>query len=376
MSSVRRFLFLLGIVLLLAAAGWVWWHDRPQAAPAPTVPQAVRVRLAQAQEQSVPIRIQALGTSEAWQTVVVRPRVDGLLEALGFQEGDIVQKGQLLAQLDDRLPQAQYALALAERDRDQAQLDNARADLGRYQQLAKRGAIERQVLDRQAAQVAVLEATVKAHDAQVQQARAVLDDTRIVAPLTGRTGVIHYDPGNFMRVADAQGLVAIRQMDPMAVRFTVPDTEFSRIQQALQQGASIQVQVYDRSTHEPLGVGDLTLIDNQIEEASATLRLKARLDNPESRLWPGQTVDVRLVLGERPHALVIPEEAVQRGVDQLQVYVAEADDTVRLQPVGVEAMQDGMALITHGLKAGDRVVVDGQYKLRPGATIEEIQGAS
>ncbi len=320
--------------------------------------------------------VQGLGTGEAWQNVVVRSRIDGQLEELGFHEGDMVQQGQLLARLDDRIPRAQLDLARAQLARDQIQLDNARADLARYRQLATRGAIERQVLDRQAAQVAVLEATVQADDAQVAHAQAVLDDTRILAPLSGRTGVVNYDPGNQVRMSDAQGLVTIRQIDPIAVRFMVPDTEFSRIQSALHKGGDLPVEVFDRASGESLGLGSLVLMDNQIDEASATLQLKARMSNPEQRIWPGQTVDVRLTIGQYPQALVVPDQAIQRGVDSLQVYVAEADDRVRLQPVEVGVVQEGMALVSSGLRAGERVVIDGQYKLRPGLAIEAIEGTS
>ncbi|MFA7437107.1 efflux RND transporter periplasmic adaptor subunit [Castellaniella sp.] len=376
MSSIRRIL-LLAAALLLGLGGLYWWQQHPsRAAPGPAAPAPVLVRLATVEVRDVPMRIQALGTGEAWQNVVVRPRIDGQLEELGFHEGDMVQQGQLLARLDDRIPRAQFDLAQAQLTRDQVQLENARADLGRYEQLAKRGAIERQVLDRQAAQVAVLEATVQADNAEVERARAVLDDTRILAPLGGRTGVINYDPGNQVRVSDAQGLVTIRQIDPMAVRFMVPDTEFPRIQAALHKDRALRVEVFDRASGESLGVGSLVLVDNQIDEASATLRLKARLDNPERRLWPGQTVDVRLILGHHPQALVVPEQAIQRGVDNLQVYVVEADGRVRLQPVQVEVVQDGMALVSAGLQAGEQVVIDGQYKLRPGLSIEAIEETS
>lgn len=383
MSSVRRSLLLSGLPILLLLGAVVWWFSRPSATPAPRAAAdagaPVLVRTVRVQARDVPVRLPALGTVQAWESVTVRARIDGQLESVGFQEGDIVRKGQLIAQLDDRVQKAQLAQALAQRSRDQAQLDNARQDLKRYVELARQSAIERQTLDTQRAQVAALQATVQADDAQVQAARAQLDFTRIVAPFSGRTGARLVDPGNLVRASDAQGLVVINQVDPVAVSFTVPDTAYAQIRQALQDRASdtaadpIRVQVLVQGQARPLGEGSLVLVDNQIDAASGTLRLKARLDNPDKRMWPGQTVDVRLVLGTRRGALTVPDSAVQRGADGLFVYVTDAGDRVQARPVQVEASQDGFSVISQGLAAGDRVVVDGQYRLRPGARIAEIQ---
>ncbi|MFT0534192.1 efflux RND transporter periplasmic adaptor subunit [Castellaniella hirudinis] len=325
----------------------------------------------------MPIRLSGIGVVQPWQTVTVRSRGDGQLLAVGFQEGDVVQQGQLLAQLDDRAPQAQLAQAIAQQRRSQVQLDNARQDLKRYTELARHGAIERQVLDAQQAQVAVLQATVQADQAQVQAAQVQVDDARITAPLTGRTGALLVDVGNQVRAADAQGLVVINQVDPVAVSFTVPDTAYDQVRAALATPSAAEIPVQVRAQGQPrlLGQGALVLVDNQIDDSSATLRLKARLDNPDLALWPGQTVDVRLILGEHAGALVVPDAAVQRGADGLFVYVVGADDRVRLQPVRVALSQDGRSLISQGVAAGDRVVVDGQYRLKPGALVAEIRDA-
>ena len=406
MSSVRRSILWWGLSALLILLAWGWWSGRSTQAVAASNPEPapVLVHTALVESRDVPIRLQGLGAVQAWASVMVRARIDGQLESVGFREGQVVHQGELIAQLDDRVQKAQLAQADAQKARDQALLNNARADLKRYVELARHGAIDRKTLDTQQAQVAVLQASVQADEAQVQAARAQLDYTRITAPLTGRTGPLLVDPGNLVRASDADGLVLINQVDPIAVSFTVPDTAFQAVhaavlksrQQAPDTAAATEaplagskaatgappvagqpidgltVEVYGRGQSEKLGSGALVLVDNRIDTASGTLRLKARLDNPDQALWPGQTVDVRLILGARLGALVVPESAVQRGADSLYVYVVESDGSVRVQPVTLVVAQDGLAVITEGLKAGQRVVADGQYKLRPGLKIAEI----
>ena len=385
MSPVRRSFLLFGLPAFLVLCAAIWWLSRSVAAPAPSaasVPAPVLVHTARVLAQDVPSRVLGIGAVQAWSTVTVRARIDGQLQSVGFHEGDLVHQGQLLASLDDRVQQAQLAQARAQQARDQAQLDNARRDLKRYVDLVRQSAIERQTLDTQKAQVAALEATVQADQAQVQYAQVQLGFTRIVAPLTGRTGALQVDPGNLVHATDAGGLVVINQMDPIAVTFTVPDTMFSEVQAAAspETGAAssqamgvrpLQVDVYAQGQNRRLGQGTLVLVDNQIDTTSATLRLKARLDNPAQKLWPGQTVDVRLILGDRAGALVVPDNAVQRGTTGLYVYVVQSDDAVKVQPVSVLVSQDGLSVVSSGLKEGQRVVVDGQYKLRPGLKIAE-----
>ncbi|MHA3905221.1 efflux RND transporter periplasmic adaptor subunit [Castellaniella sp. WN] len=384
-SSVRRSFLWWGLPALLILGAWGWWSGRP--APAAAVGNAVDapvlVHTATVAARDMPIRIQGLGAVQAWASVTVRARIDGQLESVGFREGEVVRQGQLIARLDDRAQKALLAQAVAQRARDQAQLDNAREDLARYVELARHGAIDRKTLDTQRAQVAVLQAAIQADEAQIQAARVQLDYTRITAPLAGRTGALRVDPGNLVRATDADGLVLINQIDPIAVSFTVPDTAFAEVQAAVRTAdaassaagrdpaAGLAVEVYGRGQPELLGRGALVLVDNQIDAASGTLRLKARLDNPDRALWPGQTVDVRLILGDRAGALVVPESAVQRGAQGLYVYVVGSDDRVRARTVRMAVAQDGLAVVAEGLSAGQRVVVDGQYKLRPGLKIAE-----
>ncbi|MGB3274788.1 MAG: efflux RND transporter periplasmic adaptor subunit [Castellaniella sp.] len=380
-SSARRSFLWWGLAALLILSLWGWWSGRarPAVAAAGTGTAPVLVHTTTVAERDMPIRLQGLGAVQAWASVTVRARIDGQLESVGFREGEVVRQGQLIAQLDDRVQKAQLAQAVAQRARDQAQLDNARQDLTRYVELARHGAIDRKTLDTQRAQVAVLQATIQADEAQIQAARVQLDYTRITAPLTGRTGTLRVDPGNLVRATDADGLVLINQVDPIAVSFTVPDTAFAEVQAAVhaagRPGPGLAVEVYGRGQPERLGQGELVLVDNQIDAASGTLRLKARLDNPDMALWPGQTVDVRLILGDRSKALVVPESAVQRGAQGLYVYVVGDDDTVRVQTVRTVVAQDGLIVVAEGLSAGQRVVIDGQYKLRPGLKIAELKAA-
>ncbi len=426
MSSVRRSVLMYGLPLLLVLGMAIWWLSRPAATASPPTaaqPVPVQVRSTLVRAQDMPIRLTGLGAVQAWASVLVRARIDGQLESVGFQEGEIVHKGQLIAQLDDRMQKAQLAQATAQLARDQAQLSNAQVDLKRYVELARHAAIDRQTLDTQRAQVTGLQATLQFDEAQIQSARVQLDYTRITAPVTGRTGARLVDPGNLVRAADAQGLVLINQIDPIAVSFTVSDTAFPLVHAAVQAGKPLVVEVYgrdsagqqdpqavrdtgadqdtradrnvetDRSTEtvqdtdthpdqrttrgfeQALARGTLVLVDNQIDAASATLRLKARFDNAAQTLWPGQAVDVRLILGTRPGALVVPDAAVQRGADGLYVYVVQDDDRVRTQAVQVLVSQDGLSVVSQGLSAGQRVVVTGQYKLRPGIRVIEAHTA-
>ncbi|KAB0600708.1 efflux RND transporter periplasmic adaptor subunit, partial [Castellaniella defragrans] len=244
-SSVRRSFLWWGLAALLVLGAWGWWSGRPApmaAAANGNAAAPVLVHTADVAVRDMPIRLQGLGAVQAWASVTVRARIDGQLESVGFREGEVVHEGQLIARLDDRVQQAQLAQALAQRTRDQAQLDNAREDLARYVELARHGAIDRKTLDTQRAQVAVLQAAIQADEAQVQAARVQLDYTRITAPLTGRTGARRVDPGNLVRATDADGLVLINQIDPIAVSFTVPDTAFAEVQAAVRAARAVHAQ--------------------------------------------------------------------------------------------------------------------------------------
>src|SRR5690606_16188707 len=248
-SSMRRSFLWWALAALPIVVLWIWWSGRPAPAAAPAAAAPVQVRTAMVAARDMPIRVQGLGAAQAWASVMVRARIDGQLESVGFREGEIVRQGQLIARLDDRTQKAQLAQAVAQRARDQAQLDNAREDLARYVELARHGAIDRKTLDTQRAQVAILQAAIQADEAQIQ-----------AAPLTGRTGPLKLDPRNLVRAADADGLVLTNKIDPMAVSFTVPDTAFAEVQAAVRAAGGaggLAVEVYGRDQPELLGRGVL-----------------------------------------------------------------------------------------------------------------------
>jgi len=361
--------------IFLIVGFWALNHNARAADPVPAdrpVPAIVATTV-QVQQRDVPIFRSGIGTAAATQSVTVKARVDGQLDSVGFTEGQEVKAGQVIARLDPRTLRAQLAQVQAQKAKDEAQLANARVDLRRYTQLMAEEASTQQQLDTQRALVAQLEAAVMNDEAQVNFAQVQLGFTTITAPISGRVGARLVDPGNIVHATDANGLVVINQIDPISVVFTLPEEAFQDINRALRDSREpLVVQAYPRNGDELIGTGKLVLLNNQIDTASGTVQLKASFANPSHTLWPGQYVNVRLMLGHRAKALTIPAAAVQRSQDGTYVYaVAEDGKTVRTQPIEVAQIQDGIAVVGKGLNPGQRVVVDGQYKLKPGSTIVE-----
>ena len=361
----------IAVVVLLAFWGWRRFESKPQrAAAAPPVP----VTTTAVAERDMPVFRTGVGTVSAQQSVTVKVRVDGQLERVDFVEGQDVKAGQLLAQIDPRTFQAQLEQAQAQRARDAAQLVNARADLARYTNLLAQDAATRQQVDTQKALVAQLEAAVQTDDATIHLQQVQLGYTRIVAPISGRTGARLVDPGNIVHAADPNGIVVINQIDPIAVAFTLPEEAFQDVNRALHASTQpLQVIAFPRNGDTALGSGRLTLLNNQIDTATGTVQLKGSFPNAGHVLWPGQYVNVRLVLGHDPHALVVPASAIQRSQDGEFVWVVDANRKAHNQPVKVRSIQDGVAVIEQGVRANDRVVVDGQYKLREGVVVAEVR---
>ena len=375
----RWTLLLIGLPLLavLGSAIWLSTHQSNQTIRPATVSPAVLATTTQVLQQNVPIYLSGVGTVTAKESVVVKARTDGQLDNVDFQEGQDVKAGQLLAQLDPRTLQALLAQAIAQKAKDQAQLTNARLDLRRYALLIKQDAATRQTLDAQQALVAQLQAAVQVDEAQINYATTQLSFTRITAPISGRTGARLVDPGNIVHASDPGGLVVINQIDPIAVVFTLPEEAFQAINQALHSNANpLSVLAYPPDSDVPLGQGSLILLNNQIDTSTGTIQLKGSFPNSQHKLWPGQYVNARLILGQREQALTIPAAAVQRGPNGTYTYTVGADDTVQLQLIHVVNIQDGIAIIDKGLSAGQRVVVDGQYKLKPGLRIQEVVAPS
>jgi membrane fusion protein, multidrug efflux system len=363
----------LALASVLAAAGCGKSADGAAAAgPAGKGAGADRpipVLVSEAATRDVPIYLEGLGTVTAYKTVNVRAQVDGRLDKVVFREGQAVKRNEMLAQIDPRpfeilLEQGQAALT-----RDQAQLDGAKRDLDRYEAVGGQHLLPQQQIDDQRALVAQLTGTVQNDHATIDNAKLQLDYARIKSPIDGVTGVRLVDPGNLVHATDTGGIVVVTQMDPIAVLFTLPQDDLPDVNKQLQQG-ELLVEADSRDGRQALGTGTLGLIDNQINQGTATMRLKAFFPNPNRALWPNQFVKARLRLTVRKGALVIPAVAVQRGPQGSFVYVAN-NGQAELRTVAVERIEGEDALISQGLKAGEKVVREGQSQLRPGAKVAE-----
>jgi membrane fusion protein, multidrug efflux system len=368
MKPNRRLWFGAGGVIVLIL-GWMWLSHKSATAAAPHGESAaVAVEAALATRRDVPVYLEGLGNVQAYYTAKINSRVDGQLERVGFTEGQAVKKGDLLAQIDPRPLQAALEQALATQAKDSAQLQSAKRDLGRYGVLAPQNLISEQVLDTQSALVEQLQAQIKVDGAAIDNARTQLEYTTITAPFAGRTGIRLVDPGNIVHASDTTGIVVLTQIQPISVVFTLPEDSISQVTQALA-GGTVGVTALSRDDRTELDTGTLTLVDNQIDTTTGTVRLKATFQNTRDALWPGQFVNARILLRQRHDALIVPSVAVQRGPDGMFVYVVKADSTVDVRPIETAEDTQGMTVIIGGIQAGERVVTTNQYRLQPGASV-------
>jgi len=374
--NIRRTALRIAIALVVIAAVVYGIRLRGRAAadvahaagPADASARVIPVQTAPAARRDVPLWIEGLGTVAAWQTVTVRTQVDGRLDKVLFREGQRVKKGQSLAQIDPRPFAVQLHTAQAAVARDQAQLDGARKNLERYQELRKTNLVSQQQVDDQAALTAQLAGSVQGDQAAVESARLNLDYAQVRAPIDGVLGVRLVDAGNMVHAADAGGLVVLTQLDPVAVIFTVPQDELGRIERA-QAAGKVTVEALGRDGSGKLGSGELVVIDNQINQATSTLKLKAAMPNPAGLLWPNQFVKARLLAETRRAALVVPAAAVQRGPQGTFVYAVGKDDKAELRTVEVAVISGDTAVVSGKIDVGDAVVTEGQGQLRPGAKV-------
>jgi multidrug efflux system membrane fusion protein len=357
------------LVAGLAAGGFVALvRGSAPAEPPSAGPVAVPVIAAAVKSGDVPIVLTGLGTVTALNTATVRSQVTGLLTSIDFKEGQFVKKGDQLAQIDPRTYQAQLDEAEAALARDQAHLDNAQVNLGRYVPLEKQGFSSEQQLTTQQAAVAQLQATVKNDQAAIEYAKTELDYTRLVAPFDGVTGIRALDVGNIIQPTDTTGLVVVTQLQPISVVFTLPSADISKVQDALEKG-SVKAVALSQDGKTELDTGELLLVDIQADPTSGTVRLKALFPNPHRQLWPGTFVDVQVVLSVQHDSLTVPLAALQEGPQGRYVFVVDADHKVAMQPVSVRETLAAEALIDKGLSAGESVVVRGQYRLSPGTLV-------
>lgn len=384
--SRRRVVGLVLLLLVVAAAAWMVLRPsakqggpggragaRPPMAAMANMP--VPVRVATAAQQDIDIFLRSLGTVTAYNTVTVRSRVSGELVDIAFQEGQQVKAGDLLAQVDPRAFQVALDQARGTQMQNLAQLENARRDLQRYQALFKQDSIARQQVDTQAALVRQYEGAVKSDQANVDNAKLQLDYARITAPISGRLGLRQVDRGNLVSSADTNGLVVITQTQPISVVFTLPETQLPEVRAELAAGKTLAVDAYDRADTRRIAVGKLETLDNQIDVATGTLKLKARFDNADDALFPNQFVNVRLHVLTRKDVTAIPTSAVQQGSAGAFVFLVQPDDTIAVRQVKLGAINGGMVAVNEGLKPGDRVVTEGTDRLRAGAKVEIVGGA-
>jgi multidrug efflux system membrane fusion protein len=360
----------LTVMALLVVVALVWSHSRhgAQAANTRTAAAAVPVDAATVERRDVPGYLEGLGTVQAFYTVKVTARVDGTLDTVAFTEGETLKKGQLLAQIDPRPFKAALDQALAQRAKDEAQLANARRDMDRYMELAPQDLASKQTVDTQRATVSVAEATLKGDDATIENARTQLSYTTIIAPINGRTGIRQVDPGNIVHATDTTGIVVMTQLQPISVMFTLPEDEVPKMTEALARGTT-SVVALARDDGTVLDSGIVALLDNQIDQTSGTIRVKATFPNTRQRLWPGEFVSARVLVNMHKQALTIPAAALQRGPDGMFAYVVQTDSTVEVRALKVTLLDENTVIIDSGLKAGERVVTTNIYRLEPGTTV-------
>lgn len=369
-----RFLVVAGVVVVavvLTAAAYFWSGGASSAAPPSQhvgANRSVPVTTVRAAARDVPVMLANIGVVQAYQSVLVRARVDGTLNSINFIEGQMVQAGALLAVIDPRPYQAALDSAMAKKASDQAGLKNNKKTLGRDAALLQSNFATKQTYDNDASSVAEVQASIQGDEASIAAAELNLDFSQIRAPISGRVGLRLIDPGNLIHATDATGIVSIAQIQPISMLFSLPQDDLPAVQAAMQQGA-LTVFAYAADNQTLLDKGQLLTVDNGIDESTGTFRMKATFPNTAQRLWPGQTVNARLQVGTLKDAVTVPSSAINRGPSGLFVFMIKPDKTAKMQPVEV-AQDDGQnAVIAKGLPAGAVVVTDGQSKLEDGSKV-------
>ncbi len=383
MSRFWKIALIVIVVIVVGVVGFRLLHKPAGAASAQTAGKdkngkdetpPVPVTVVPVVKQNVPVYLTALGTVQALNTVTVSPQVGGQLLSLEFTEGQPVKKGQVLAQIDPRTYQAAYDQAQAKQHQDQALLSTAKSNLTRSQDLAAKGYISKQDLDTLRNTASQYQAAVAADAASIRDSQVQLAYTKVISPIDGLAGIRGVDPGNV--ITTTTSIVTLTQLQPINIMFTLPEQNLDLVRAAAgQDSAALQVTALDRTDAHPIASGGvLKVIDNQIDTTTGTFRLKSEFPNAKNELWPGQFVNVQLLVNTVDGGLVIPAQAVQRGPDGDYVYQVQADSTVKMQPVVIAGeVGDSHVMISSGLKSGDRVVTEGQFRLKPGSKVNALK---
>jgi len=346
-----------------------------KAAAAPAPPPPVPVVASVVTQHDVPVYLVGVGTVIAYNTDIVRAQIQGQITSINFTEGQKVRAGDLLAQIDPRPYQALIDQYTGQLQRDQAQLVNAQANLTRYTQLGSKGWATPQLVETQKAQVGELQGAIETDKALIDSAKVELSYTRLTAPINGVVGIRQIDVGNIISPSATNGLCVVTQLDPISLIFTLPETVLPRIQQQQEKSnAPLKVIAYNQDNTIQLNEGVLGLVNNEILQTTGSIQLKANFANKENKLWPGELVNARLLLDTRHNGLTVPAAVVQQGPKGPYAWVIKPDNTVAIRQIKVAQISDGQALIDSGLDANEQVVVDGQYKLQPGAHVRLLHG--
>jgi len=382
--SKRRWLIFAAGCLLLLIGWWTWRHGASREEQSGTAGASglrggggapIPVVAGNVERKDVPIYLEGLGTVQAFNTVTVHTRVDGQLDKVLFTEGQNVKAGDLLAQIDPRPFRAALDQTIAKKAQDEAQLANAKVTFARNTDLLAKKVIDQSDFDASKYQTDQFQAAVLADQAAIESAQTQLDYTEIKSPIDGRTGIRLVDVGNIVHAADPGGIVVITQLKPISVIFTLPERDLQKLPDTGGASGGLPVAALDRGNTAPLGEGTLAVVDNEIDQTTGTVKLKATFPNDDLKLWPGKFVNARLVLTTEKNAIVVPASVVQRGPEGIYAYVIKPDKTVAMQAVEVGPTENGETLIESGLTPGQQVVVDGQYKLQPGSHVELTSAA-
>ncbi len=380
MTKSRTTRWVLLAAILVSAGGYVAWHHYfvPLAQQhannaGPRKPPPVAVKIAPVEKADFPVYLTGLGNVQGFNTVVVRTRVDGQINKIGFVEGQFVKQGDILAEIDPRPFQAALDQATAKKAQDQANITNAQRDLERYTKLGEFAT--KQQTDTQRSTVQQLTAQIEADDAAISNARTQVDYATVRAPLDGVTGFRQVDQGNIVNAATQTGIVTIAQIEPIAVIFTAPEEQLPQIKAALKI-APPKVIALSTDGKKTLSTGTLALINNQVDTTSGTIRLKAVFENKDHALWPGQSVSTQLLVDTLKDATVIPDDAIQHGTDGLYAFSVSQENKAELRKIQVTKSIDGRSVVDSGLSPGQQVITAGQYKVQPGSVVSTAVASS